>query len=509
MRQKTPRYVFSFSILVTLILWSSSCRKDFNYEDSFGNLSFSKDTVFLDTVFTNISSSTYTLKVYNKSNKDLKIPSIVLNGGIESNYRLNVDGQAGEEFYDVPLMAKDSLFIFIETTFDISTTAQNQFLYTDAILFDTGINQQAIPLITLIKDAIFLYPKKDANGISESIVLEYNNDILSVNGFLLTDDQLTFTNEKPYVIYGYAVIPADKTLKMDAGARVYFHKNSGIYTQDNSTLEVNGSLSMDQVLLENQVIFEGDRLEPEFSSIAGQWGTIYLSKESINNNINYLTIKNATIGLLVNGTNSVSNTNLTITNSQLYNNSSYNLWCKSSTVVANNLILGNAGSSSLYCNNGGKYIFSHATIANYWTSSFRSGSAVQIDSGLSGDANLLVQADFANCIIDGNNSTELILLNSNSADSFRYSFTNCMLKINSTFANGNSLYNFDDTSQYNSIFLNENSGFVAPNANDFQIESTSFAIGTANLDMALQVPVDILGRDRTINPDIGGYQFFE
>jgi hypothetical protein len=35
------------------------------------SLIFSKDTIYLDTVFNNIGSSTYTLKVYNKSNKDI------------------------------------------------------------------------------------------------------------------------------------------------------------------------------------------------------------------------------------------------------------------------------------------------------------------------------------------------------------------------------------------------------------------------------------------------------
>ena len=73
------------------MFWSS-CRKDFEFTPSSGNLEFSKDTVYLDTVFTNIGSSTYNLKVYNKSNEDILIPSIKLGQGEASNYRLNVDG---------------------------------------------------------------------------------------------------------------------------------------------------------------------------------------------------------------------------------------------------------------------------------------------------------------------------------------------------------------------------------------------------------------------------------
>ena len=118
----------------TLILWSS-CRKDFDFQPSEGGLTFSKDTVYLDTVFSNIGSSTYSLKVYNRSNTDISIPTLRLRQGQASNYRLNVDGISGKEFKNVELLAKDSLYIFIETTIDIQSvvTASNQFLYTDVL----------------------------------------------------------------------------------------------------------------------------------------------------------------------------------------------------------------------------------------------------------------------------------------------------------------------------------------------------------------------------------------
>ena len=54
-------------------------------------------------------------------------------------------------------------------------------------------------------------------------------------------------------------------------------------------------------LLENEVIFEGDRLEPIFEDVPGQWGTIWLFDGSVNNEINYTTIKNSSIGLYLSG----------------------------------------------------------------------------------------------------------------------------------------------------------------------------------------------------------------
>ena len=497
-----------FFILGLVILWSS-CRKDFDYQASTGNLSFSKDTVYLDTVFTNIGSSTYSLKVYNHSNTDIQIPSISLKKSLNSKYRINVDGQAGQEFYNIPLLAKDSLYIFIETTFEISSIGENEFLYTDEILFDSGSNQQSVSLVTLIKDAIFLYPKKDTNGIFETISLENSEgESTMVNGFILDDSKLNFTNKKPYVIYGYAAIPNNETLIIDAGVRIYFHQNSGLFVQANSTLQINGSLSTDQLALENEVIFEGDRLEPDFNDIPGQWGSIWFDKKSTANQINHLTIKNATVGLFVNGTNSEDLINLKITNSQIHNSSSVNLWNNSSHVIGTNLVLGNAGYSSLYCNNGGYYSFIHTTIANYWTNGFRAGAALQLINTTTENTDLN-KADFINCIIDGNNPTELFISNTNNIAKFKYSFVSCMVKIAlSTSITQNPLYNFENTENFNFIYLNEDSDFSNPKKGDFSLKEKSFAIGKANLEGANLVPNDILNNDRTITPDIGSYQFF-
>ena len=47
---------------------------------------------------------------------------------------------AGNEFTNVELLAKDSMYVFIETTVDIQelVTNENQYLYTDRIEFDSG-----------------------------------------------------------------------------------------------------------------------------------------------------------------------------------------------------------------------------------------------------------------------------------------------------------------------------------------------------------------------------------
>ena len=503
------RYLYLISALLLVILWSS-CRKDFEYTPSAGNLEFSKDTVYLDTIFTNIGSSTYTLKVYNPNRDDIEIPTIQLKQGQNSKYRLNVDGVAGKEFVNIPILAQDSLFIFIETTYDVTNNAENEFLYTDVIEFDSGVNLQEVPLVTLVKDAIFLYPSTLSDGTKETISLgmDLNGEEIRVEGFFLEEADLEFNKEKPYVIYGYAVVNEDNTLNIEAGSRVHFHKDSGIYLSDGASFNVSGALSLDQELLENEVIFEGDRLEPEFSNIPGQWGTIWLSEGSINNTISHLTIKNATNGLLVEGDGLLLSPTLSIKNTQIYNSANTNLWSKNSHIVAENVILGGAGNVSLHLNFGGIYSFTHATIANYWIHGFRTGSALQIDNHDAIGSGNLIKADFKNCIVDGNSALELSLRD-NGINSFNFSFDYSHIKFQESLGqfNENPLYDFSDNTYYNQVLLNQDIDFKDVIRNIFWLGESSEAIDVANLENALLVPLDILGTNRTVLPDIGAYEF--
>ena len=358
MKIKYSTLLLICSIVITLI---TSCRSDFEFEQSTGQLSFSKDTVYLDTIFSNISSSTYKLKVYNRSNKDIFIPKIELENGQDSKFRLSVDGLTGDNgksFNNIELLAKDSLFVLTESTIninDVSTT--NEFLYSDKILFDKDNNLQDVDLVTLVKDAVFIYPNRtietDENGNSTYIKETLNFDVdgdgeideTTLEGSLLSDDKLNFTNEKPYVIYGYAGVPSGKTLTIDKGARIHFHANSGIIVTENASIKVNGELSTDQELLENEVIFESDRLEPNFAEVPGQWGTIILYNDSKENVFNYTTIKNAQVGLFVIGNPDETIPKLTLNNSKVYNCSDYGLLARQTSISSKNTVINNCGQS--------------------------------------------------------------------------------------------------------------------------------------------------------------------
>ncbi|HZH70725.1 MAG TPA: hypothetical protein VFD80_09760 [Flavobacteriaceae bacterium] len=506
------RYIYSFLILFVIVL-AGSCRNDFESVPSTGNLEFSKDTVYLDTVFTNIGSSTYTLKVYNRSGENINISSVRLANGETSHYRLNVDGVPGKIFNNVEILAKDSIFIFIETTIDINTFPGNsQFLYTDAIEFDAGSNQQKVELVTLVQDAVFLYPQRFDDGTSETLTIGNDEDSYEIWGFFLDDNELHFTNEKPYVIYGYAAVPFAKTLTIDAGARIHFHESSGLLVANQATIKANGSISSDSELLENEIIFQGDRLEPAFSDVPGQWGTIWLTAGSTAHEFNYTTIKNATIGIQMDSNDGGPLPTLTLKNTQIYNNSFYGLWAKTGHIYGENVIINNSGQSSLNISLGGIYEFKHCTFANYWNSSFRQFPAVAISNALQVSESQVVvadlqQADFYNCIIYGSDQREFSFDQQGEA-AFNFNFQNNLLRFNDPQGDyvNNPLYDFTDTTIFSENVFNQNPDFLNPPNNQLLIGADSGADNIANQNIANDVPLDILGVDRTSNPDAGAYQ---
>ncbi|NVJ89140.1 MAG: hypothetical protein HWD82_06835 [Flavobacteriaceae bacterium] len=495
------RYYVTFLIAI-LLLSISSCRKDFSTQPSFGSLEFSKDTVFLDTIFTNIGSTTYNLKVYNKSNNAITIPSISLENGITSYYRLNVDGIPGKEFNDIDILAKDSIFIFVETTIDFNSVTNP--LYTDRILFDTGANQQDVDLVTLVQDANFIFPGKDPISMKiDSLTLD--GEPTTIKGRFLSDAELNITNTKPTVIYGYAAVPANKTLTIEAGSKIYFHNNSGLIVDNGATLKVNGTLT-------EKVTFQGDRLENNFSKIPGQWGTIWMRSGSKDNEIKHAQIKNSIIGILVDSIGSSTTPTLKLENSEIYNNSNFGILARETNIEAYNIVVGSAGEASLAATVGGTYNFTHCTFANFWNNGIRQLPAVLVNNffvyqNSNGQEIIetrgLKEANFTNCIIDGNNNIEFVL-DKVDGSLFNYNISNCMISFNDTSNAFDGVPELDfSNSNYQNIILNGVTNFRNSQNEDFIIGEQSEAINKA---ISTSFMLDILGVDRSAAPDLGAYQ---
>lgn len=514
-----------FTLILCLIATFSftSCRNELDFESSIGTLSFSKETVYLDTVFTNIGSSTYTLKVYNNSDKNISIPNVRLGKGQASNYQLMVDGVPGKEFENVELLAKDSMFVFISVNSDVADANPTDFLYTDEIQFGNGVNFQKVNLVTLIQDAVFIYPERSGspnNYTYEEINLgvDGNGNPVNITGTNLSEtdvvngNELHWTANKPYVIYGYAKIPETKTLEIDPGTRVHFHANSGLIVADDAHLEVNGELSTynpdGSVLVNKEVTFEGDRLEPGYSEVPGQWGTVWFLPGSNGNVIKNLTIKNATVGMLVTNNDGTPTPTIDMTNVQIYNCANVGILARTGKMTGKNVVINNCGQASLACTFGGSYDFTHCTFANYWGSPSQTCLVVDDYDGDSDYA--LNKADFKNCIFYGSSNISISL--EKSGATFEYQFENCLIKLvdfNNQFAT-NPLYPNMNTTDYNGCKIATSSNANKPEfkntgRNNFRILENSIAIGNANF--TFNVPEDILGITRTNPSDIGAYKY--
>lgn len=515
-----------YLLLIGFCITISSCRDDFKFEPSSGGLQFSKDTVYLDTVFSNIGSSTYTLKVYNRSNKDISIPSIKLGQGENSKYRLMVDGIPGKEFNNIELLAKDSMFVFIETTIDYSEYVNNTttFLYTDNIQFSSTNGTQQVELVTLVQDAYFLYPQRDDEGAYENVPY---NDTINIYGFNLdhsdinNGDEYHWNNTKPYVVYGYATVPTGETLTVDPGAQVHFHADSGLMVRPGAKLVINGQQSVTDAM-ENEVVFEGDRLEPDFADIPGQWGAILLMS-SENNTINHLTLKNANIGIYARSVDDVGVPKLNITNSQIYNCTNFCILASGATITGENFAANNAGQASVALIKGGTYDFKYCTFANYFNSYDQVPLLIndyqQVTSTTAYDGN--VAANFDNCIIYGSGNIG-ISMERVFTDPFHIRYNNCLVKFitygqtvsNAGFypgsANDATLVEYTAGCKIaTSTTLNKPGFKDAPN-NQLQLITDTEGEGpegTADATVTTQFTTDITGASRSITtPDMGAYE---
>jgi hypothetical protein len=514
-------------LLIGFAITFTSCRDDFNFEPSHGGLAFSKDTVYLDTVFSNIGSSTYTLKVYNHSNKDIKIPSIKLGQGNDSKYRLMVDGIPGKEFTDVELLAKDSMFVFIETNIDYSEYANNTttFLYTDNIQFTSTNGTQQVELVTLVQDAYFLYPQKYADNEYEAVQF---NDTTAIYGFNLDeadhDNEYHWNNTKPYVVYGYATVPNGKTLTVDAGARVHFHDQSGLLVQEGATLNINGDVSTDPAVMEKEVVFEGDRLEPDFADVPGQWSAIYLQSAS-DNTINHLTLKNANIGIyMLASADDSPRPKLTLSNSQIYNCTNFGILGVHAVIDAENVAANTAGQASVALTQGGAYNFKYCTIANYFNTYNQVPLLLNDYRQVTDGVNVSdLVANFDNCIMYGSGNIGLSLekVADTATTTYQLKFNHCLIKLvdyghqlnlnplypgtaNAAATEGIATY-IDNIIAASST--NNSPRFFDPQNNKlYIITGNSAADGKADEAVLTVFGTDITGIARTSPKDMGAYE---
>ena len=476
-----------FLLVITILF---ACKKeDLNNSNYSTTLRFSTDTITFDTIFASIGSITKTLTVYNYNNLDVRT-NINLIGNSSAHFRMNIDGISGNNQSDIKIPAQDSIFIFLEVTIDPSSN-NTPYILSDSLVFTTGTTIQDVDVVAWGQDAYF----HTANTYDDIV----NGTDTTRFYYHLLDCSIPWRNDKPHVIYGYAIVDAGETLTINEGCNIYLHKNSGILVGNpfsesiGESIRINGSLG-------NEVVFQGDRLDPWYKDIPGQWDRIWLMPGSIDNEINYAIIKNGNIGLHAD---TVYNNNptATIRNTIIKNMSGIGILGQGANIHAENTVISKCGQYAVACNIGGAYNFTHCTFANYWSYNSRKTPSILLNNYYEGtDGNIYVrdlgEANFTNCIIEGSLSTEISFQEQESGQ-FNYNFNHCLIKIDPTINT--------DNVHYQNTIINQAVNFKDAYEGDFHLEENSPAIDAGNITINLD---DIQGNARN-TPDIGAYEFIE
>jgi hypothetical protein len=457
-----------------MLLVAVSCNKDdITFDAPSQQLSFSKDTVFCDTVYHQVRSETYVVKVYNNEDKDVLIPRINLEKGSSSLYRINVDGKPGFDFKDVPLRKKDSMYIFVEIAPEATGP---EAIAEDKILFSSGAGQQHVTLFSVVQDAEFF------------IETPTNPNVISTH--------TTWNNNKAKIIYGNLTIDPNITLDIQPGTKVYFHKNSGMKVSSGATLNING-------VFDNEVILRGDRNDPYYDTIPKNWNSIRMEPNSILN-MNFARLFGGTRGF------DMKQNTANISNSFIHTFFEYGIYAVGSTVTAKNLVMNNCGESCIGIFRGGNHSYTHATIANYSKTmgSFnRNGiTATNEWKNAAGttEQGALQRLDIKNSIVfsDRDNSVNF---EQTPGQQFEFLIQNSLIKYSGVPEAG---FPFDNNVNVIQSIKNEDPQFLnyfAAKMN-LRVKTTSPARGKGNVTVAGTVPFDIVNVSRTTNPTLGAYQ---
>lgn len=474
-------FILLFSLVFTIGF--SACNDEIFSSNPKYKLSFSTDTLTFDTVFTTLGSATSKIMIYNRNNVALKISNLGLAGGKNSSFRINVDGSlnANNQFNDIEIRAKDSMYIFVAVTVD-PTSSNSPIFIQDSLVFQT-------------------------NGVFQNVKLQaYGQDMKILrNKYILNDT--TLTSEKPYLVYGYVAIDTAKTLTLNPGCKLYFHNNANMIVYGN--LKANGTA-------DNPIIMRGDRLDKikfatpfPYNNVAGQWGGLYLLWKGGNHVMKHVNMNSGYVGIYFSNEDRNVIPTLEISSCRIHNFLIYGLVVQNGNVQVSNTEISNTSSYSVYLN-GGKHSFIQSTIANYFNN-----SSVQPVSRDTKPALMIMNLNrvapmetvFRNCIISGSATNEFSLA-TRFPDQYKGIFDHCYIRKPDSLA----LPQFTDirwSEKNDSVFKSTRYDYEKNIYFNFMPDSVSPARGLAELTVAEQFPIDLNGNNRLVGnkPDAGAYQW--
>jgi hypothetical protein len=491
--RKDVFHIIAFALMLVAVgFYFDSCKKDDRlFENIDKKVVFSQDTINFDTVFTSYGSTTMIFKVYNNSKEDIVFKEIKILGGSASPFRINVDGDTNLVVRNKTIRERDSIFIFVRVTIDPNNES-NPFEIIDEIAFSFDNEVEFVEMRAFGQNAYYHLPSDILYGVNAN-----GDTTLALPCTIVDGDNEHWATDKPHIIYGYFFV-AQGNFVLNAGTKLHFAPEAGLWIHTGASLKVNGSLG-------NEVVFQGMRLDADYKNDPGQWGRIYLYAGSADNIIDHAIIKNGQIGVWVD-TNVNVNPTLLIKNSTITNMQYCGIMAQGAKIQGENCLISNCGESLVALTMGGDYYFEFCSFVNYFRqyNISRTTSSIVLNNYYYASANNLIirpitNASFKSCAIYGSQQEE-IAFDFVSESQANYSFDYCLLK---------STLLYGDNKVSNSVF-NENPYFKDTENNDFDIaNSASSLVGKGEPGKNAFFPIDLKGRQRAnYYPTIGCYEFY-
>ena len=429
--------------------------------------------------------------IYNDNSENLKINSIRLEGGSNSPYSINVDGQSGTVFNDKEIYAKDSLYVFVKVTIN-PNDENNPFFVQDRLIFNTNGNESVVHLTAYGQNANYIIGRI---GIFPDEHGHYTNYYTAITDSVNTD--VHWTAEKPYVIYNVALIDSDGTLTIEPGTHVYFHNGAGLWAWSEGQLIVNGTA-------DNPVVFQGDRLEHFYDDQPGQWDRIWLmeAREGHGHVIDHAIIRNGFIGLQIQRMLKDNLAVAYINNTIIENHTGIGVYANCYSIGMSNFLIDNCGNYCVALTGGGDYLLTHGTIANYWNGA-RQTPALYFDNYYTDptDGNtyaLPFNCDIRNSMVCGNHDNEFGTNFYRESSDTTYVFRNSLIHSKRP----------QLTLLYEQCVFNEAPKFKNTAEFDYHLDTLSPAIGIGNPAYSIgDLQFDLDGVSRSDTPDAGAYQY--
>lgn len=367
------KLLYIVAVLLGVVAVSSSCITDeLSYSPS-DVLTFSRDTVSFDTVFTDLGTPTARLVISNRAKKGVNITSIRVKNP-NSHFSINIDGVSGKEFRDVEIWGRDSIYAFIECYIPTAPTNAPERV-EDELEFVT-------------------------NGVTQTVLLEaYGQNIKRLRGVTVTDE-LTLDNELPVVVFDSLVVAPGATLNIRPGTQVLFHDKARLVVQ--GRLNAVGEAG-------RMIQLRGDRLDnllPDigYDLLAGQWQGVRIEAGSFDNRMEYVDMRSTVSGVEVDSCGVTDRQKLLIVNSWLHNSQGSVLSSRHARVDAYGVCFSDAANAVVSLE-GGVHEFVQCTFANYYLFSAISQPIVLLSHLLPEDLKQssmpLMRARFENSIIYG------------------------------------------------------------------------------------------------------------